>query len=341
VLLLGAIEQIHLIDEDVVGAVVADMGLDTDIMPQSVAPSTLDTVEDAEDVVDAPVANEIAESEAAVAETSWPDIAEDESEETPVDTAIDPEDAAVDDFMSRHFGDTTVAEDHRADDEAVELDAAWQQAEWAAVVEEPVVDADDQETSEVQDVVEPVDADDAQEDIASPELPSDNVAPFARPTFVAFAPRLVKVDAEPAEDAPAAVQEAVSEVEPFAEVEAPEEMEAFAALGDFAPSDDQPIAAPDIDALRADMLSEIEALRAEIASLRAVQSHAPFGQPVAQSEVDPEALKGCFTLVEERLSALEFRAEEQDTALRRVLTLLVDWVEREEQMADQQAGVAA
>jgi hypothetical protein len=89
------------------------------------------------------------------------------------------------------------------------------------------------------------------------------------------------------------------------------------------------------------MLSEIEALRAEIASLRAVQSHAPFGQPVAQSEVDPEALKGCFTLVEERLSALEFRAEEQDTALRRVLTLLVDWVEREEQMADQQAGVAA
>lgn len=88
------------------------------------------------------------------------------------------------------------------------------------------------------------------------------------------------------------------------------------------------------------MLGEIEALRAEIASLRAVQSHAPFGQPV-QPEIDPEALKGCFTLIEERLSALEFRAEEQDTALRRVLTLLVDWVEREEQMADVQAGVAA
>jgi hypothetical protein len=84
------------------------------------------------------------------------------------------------------------------------------------------------------------------------------------------------------------------------------------------------------------MLAEIEGLRAEVASLRAVQAHAPFAAPTAP-EIDPEALKGCFTLIEERLSALEFRAEEQDGALRRVLTLLVDWVEREEQLADVQA----
>ena len=85
-----------------------------------------------------------------------------------------------------------------------------------------------------------------------------------------------------------------------------------------------------VETLRHDMLGEIEALRAEIASLRAVQAHVPF---VPAQTIDPEALKDCFTLIEERLSSLEFRAEEQDTALRRVLTLLVDWVEREDRMA--------
>jgi len=57
--------------------------------------------------------------------------------------------------------------------------------------------------------------------------------------------------------------------------------------------------------------------------------------------VDPEALKDCFTLIEERLSGLESRAQEQDTALRRVLTLLIDWVEREERMAPLQQDAAA
>ena len=84
-----------------------------------------------------------------------------------------------------------------------------------------------------------------------------------------------------------------------------------------------------VEMLRHDMLAEIEALRAEIASLRSVQAHVPF---VPAQAIDPEALKDCFTLIEERLSSLEFRAEEQDTALRRVLTLLVDWVEREDRM---------
>ncbi|MDR7154462.1 putative secretion ATPase (PEP-CTERM system associated) [Sphingobium xenophagum] len=90
------------------------------------------------------------------------------------------------------------------------------------------------------------------------------------------------------------------------------------------------IDAQSVEMLRHDMLGEIEALRAEIASLRAVQAHVPF---VPAQTIDPEALKDCFTLIEERLSSLEFRAEEQDTALRRVLTLLVDWVEREDRMA--------
>ena len=103
----------------------------------------------------------------------------------------------------------------------------------------------------------------------------------------------------------------------------------------------QPVATIDadqVDALRHDMLAEIEALRAEISSLRAVQAHVPF---TPAQTVDPEALKDCFTLIEERLQSLEFRAEEQDTALRRVLTLLVDWVEREERMATPRDSAAA
>lgn len=88
--------------------------------------------------------------------------------------------------------------------------------------------------------------------------------------------------------------------------------------------------------LQAAVHEEIEALRAEIASLRAMQNHAPYA-----ASVDPEALKGCFTLIEERLSGLEFRVEEQDAALRRVLTMLVDWVEREELILDPERSAAA
>ena len=45
-------------------------------------------------------------------------------------------------------------------------------------------------------------------------------------------------------------------------------------------------------------------------------------------------------MIEERLSGLEFRVEEQDAALRRVLTLLVDWVERDERAADPERNAA-
>ncbi|HEX7742968.1 MAG TPA: XrtA/PEP-CTERM system-associated ATPase [Sphingobium sp.] len=81
------------------------------------------------------------------------------------------------------------------------------------------------------------------------------------------------------------------------------------------------------------LTDEIVALRAEVDRLRFQQS--------AVQAVDPEALKDCFTLIEERLSSLEFRVTEQDTALRRVLTLLVEWVEREDRMGDQQHSAAA
>ncbi|AEG48923.1 secretion ATPase, PEP-CTERM locus subfamily [Sphingobium chlorophenolicum L-1] len=86
----------------------------------------------------------------------------------------------------------------------------------------------------------------------------------------------------------------------------------------------------------AGLLEEIAALRAEIDTLRAENDFAR-----AVPTVDPEALKDCFTLIEERLSTLEFRVTEQDTALRRVLTLLVEWVEREERMGDAPHSAAA
>lgn len=213
VLLLGAIEQLAVIDADVVGAVVADMGLDTDIAPEPAVPSVLDTVDEGE-------------PEAVTAPGEC--------------------DSDVDSYTP--FSPIEVEE------EAIDISQEYENP----MAHDPVADA-----------------------------------PFAP---------LLEQDGEVAES-----------------VEAVHVADSFAA-----------------DLLRRDMMSEIEALRAEIASLRAMQAHAPFAQSAAP-QIDPEALKGCFTLIEERLASLEFRAEEQDTALRRVLTLLVDWVEREEQVPDMQA----
>lgn len=115
-----------------------------------------------------------------------------------------------------------------------------------------------------------------------------------------------------------------------------------AALGPIL-SDEVAALRAEIDALRSaraepaiGLLDEIASLRAEVDTLRAEQDFAR-----ATPSVDPEAVKDCFALVEERLATLEFRVTEQDTALRRVLTLLVEWVEREERLGDAQHSAAA
>ena len=96
----------------------------------------------------------------------------------------------------------------------------------------------------------------------------------------------------------------------------------------------------EIEALRARQPEPSVTLTTEIATLRAELNRLRAGQAEIEA-VDPEALKDCFTLIEERLSSLEFRVGEQDVALRRVLTLLVEWVEREQRMGDPQQSAAA
>ncbi len=302
VLLLGAIEQIHEIDADAVAVVVADMGLDIDVMPAPVAASALDDVAEA-DIVEAAedsVAPEPADADVAgadvtpaepVARAPWHDAAEADEDTGPaelvegemwdVDTAESDEDAAA----------------HEPVAEQEEPLPAWTPAPFAAPAEQ---------AEEIEAIGE--------EELARP-------APFARP---AAPSGRWDMDAQIA-DMQGAL-DTFDEEDALTEVHAPDEASIAVDADDDA--DDR---AENMAGLRRDMQDEIAALRAEIASLRAMQSHAPFNPP---QTIDPEALKDCFTLIEERLASLEFRAEEHDAALRRVLTMLVEWVEREDRMDD-------
>ncbi|MEK7342392.1 MAG: XrtA/PEP-CTERM system-associated ATPase [Pseudomonadota bacterium] len=307
VLLLGAIEQLHVIDAEVVGAVVADMGLDSDTTPQPVAPSTLDTVAE-----DAPAEEELVLEQPA--EEAAPIAAVEAAWDEPAEVLVEAE----------------AAWDEPQAEEPLDIEAAWEapQAEESAdaepALEQPEAPAPQPLWSQPR-WTQPAafDPDPVEEE----EEPAFAPPPrFLRPAFAAPEP-----DAEPEGVVEQSVEHtAVDPISYTQDIEIKEEKIEHSESA-------VPLAVPfAAETLRADMLAEIEALRAEIASLRAMQAHAPFGAP-AQPEIDPEALKSCFALIEERLSALEFRAEEQDTALRRVLTLLVDWVEREEQTGTIQA----
>ncbi|WP_298399410.1 XrtA/PEP-CTERM system-associated ATPase [Sphingobium sp.] len=304
VLLLGAIEQLHAIDGEVVGAVVADMGLDVDFAPEPVVASALDAVEDWDEAADELVVEDSVEESAEEA------VAQDVMSEPIWAEAIDDVPAAA-----------VFAEP--------EMDAE------PEVIAEPEVEAEPEAARPpflrpVALVQEETDEEGYAEVFDLRDIDMDaRVTPFLRPvtadTVGAFAP--------PVEEQVVASFVAPAEVEEVAAEQGETDFDLSAAYEEAAET------AVSIEAPRADMLTEIEVLRAEIASLRAMQAHAPFAQPSEPSapEIDLEALKGCFTLIEERLAGLEFRAEEQDTALRRVLTLLVDWVEREEQLAGAQA----
>ena len=293
VLLLGAIEGLHEIDADVVAAVVADMGMDVDLMPEPIAPSVLDLAQEPAE----PDGADPVEAEAAAVEPE-------SAEPLPV-------------FPMAEASESAWTEQSGADPQQPE-----------------------------QSLADPVD----QDEDAPLDLEGEDYQPrFLSPArFAAPYGSTAEAESEPVSPVPSFASSHDEPTEDVWPVDAPDEPVACHSA-DRQDSDepeldpvhalnqDEDIVDPihpqeTLDMLRRDMQDEIAALRAEIASLRAVQAHAPFGAPVPT--VDPEALKDCFTLVEERLSTLEFRAEEQDTALRRVLTMLVEWVEREDRMAD-------
>ena len=324
VLLLGAIEQIHEIDADAVAAVVADMGLDVDIMPEPIAASALDDVQEdmiAETVEADEGAQPVAQAEVAAEFESV------EAEET-ADLVDDP-------VWDR---DIAASQEEYAPVPEEQAQEDWTPVPFTALEESDVADAVSQD-AEPAPFVDPVDAAvNAPIDEAAPFAPPADRAPFAPPADIA--PR-------EEEDADVADWDSESWSSPEAAPIADGKWDMNAEIADMQTSLDHfdekvldegdatvPVAAtPDpaegMSDLRRDMQDEIAALRAEIASLRAVQSHAPFTPP---QTIDPDALKDCFTLIEERLASLEFRAEEHDVALRRVLTMLVEWVEREDRM---------
>ena len=324
VLLLGAIEQIHEIDADAVAAVVADMGLDVDIMPEPIAASALDDVQEdmiAETVEADEGAQPVAQAEVAAEFESV------EAEET-ADLVDDP-------VWDR---DVAASQEEYAPVSEEQAQEDWTPVPFTALEESDVADAVSQD-AEPAPFVDPVDAAvNAPIDEAAPFAPPADRAPFAPPADIA--PR-------EEEDADVADWDSESWSTPEAAPIADGKWDMNAEIADMQTSLDHfdekvldegdatvPVAAtPDpaegMSDLRRDMQDEIAALRAEIASLRAVQSHAPFTPP---QTIDPDALKDCFTLIEERLASLEFRAEEHDVALRRVLTMLVEWVEREDRM---------
>ena len=315
VLLLGAIDQLRDIDADVVQAVVADMGLDAQPVVEAVEPSILDEVEEpvapayeqAEIDSDADIWQQPVEETEPVAEQD--DVPQPAPFAPPFAATAEPVDEPVAEaqpmWTPAAYGAPTF-EDGTPYGDLPETFAAGEPVAEQFVAEEPIVEESVPETAQYED---PIDHEPVYEPMSAFAEPMAEEQVEAEPTI-----------AEPTIAEPAFAEQTFA-AQPIAQDDVPE-----------AP----PVA--EIDDLRHDMMAEIEALRAEIASLRAVQSHTPFAPAQA---VDPEALKDCFTLIEERLASLEFRAEEQDTALRRVLTLLVDWVEREEQMAAAQQDVAA
>jgi putative secretion ATPase (PEP-CTERM system associated) len=175
----------------------------------------------------------------------------------------------------------------------------------ASVVDAVVMDMDGDDAAETKSAA-PVALD------VAPELPEDLFPEIVAPESPVHLSLVVTPEPELApevEPEPAVTPEpeAVAIAEPEAEAEPNVQP---------APEPEQ---RPAIEAIvSADVQAE---LRAEIAELRAIL--AEVGKIPA---IDPRIDEMLF-----RLAAVEARADEQDVALRRVLSLLVDWVEREDQ----------
>jgi hypothetical protein len=87
-----------------------------------------------------------------------------------------------------------------------------------------------------------------------------------------------------------------------------------------------------VDSVVADLQGERPDIRAAFAErvlpLRSVSSAPPQpSRPVAVPDAEVQTVAAPDPALERRIAALEARIEEQDGALRRVLSMLVDWVE--------------
>ena len=285
VLLMGAIEQLHSIDVDVVNAVVADMAIDTDVMPEPVAPSPLDAIVEP---VFAPVEEEAGMTQADEPEVGpdWhqPAMAQDHVEE--VDASLAPEPmikseiafaAPVAAFAPPpEVGqDEEPADDHLLETEYASADAVWDDASGAPFAEpEPA---------------------------------------FGRPDDAAH-----DEDGEPGED----------------EALILDNDDGAWRIDEGPVGDDAPFAYPPVEDREA--RNEIAELRVEVVGLRAAIAQLSV-QP-AREVVDPQALRDCLTIIDQRLNTLEQSAQEQENALRKVLGMLIDWVEREERMTGSAAA---
>jgi len=106
-------------------------------------------------------------------------------------------------------------------------------------------------------------------------------------------------------------------VEPVAQVERPAKVE-------------QPtVEPPPTASVEPLALAEMEALRAEVAELRGALAALAAEPAAPHPDVESKIAR-----IEQRVGAVEARLDEQDAALRRVLGLLIDWVERDDHLAE-------
>jgi len=329
VLLMGAIDQLRRIDGAAVDTVAADMGLDVDQRPAAVASSILDHVEEAEPPVDmqgagpmselpsSDEANDLPDSQIA-AESSgdgepplWPDAAEDTRIEAAfwqdaVESEISEQPQPIDvEAPSAVDGQHIVDE---AETGLAEHEPTFQVSSWLDDESEVAPGSLDEQGP----ALEPLDR---EQHLSTAEAEA--------PMPVAGLDMETDVHAE-AEDEFLLVEEDLSTEAEDTSEQASIEKEAFEHPS-AAPTT-TPVLQPDDQHLLAAMVDEIVRLRGDINGLHRTQD----GQPMAEIA----ALDSRLVQIEQRLASLEAGTREQDAALRRVLALLVDWVEREERMAN-------
>ena len=88
-----------------------------------------------------------------------------------------------------------------------------------------------------------------------------------------------------------------------------------------------------VDGVAADMGADASAPAAPVAEERVLPLRSVRSSPVAANEPAPKIVHVPDPALERRLAALEARTEEQEAMLRRVLILLVDWVENSQEPA--------